>query len=484
MNRHRFPWLASLLLLDVLPAAAAQFDADTVVDAADVVPGDGRCATATGACSLRAAVQEANATSAFDVVRLPAGTFTLALAGAAEDAAASGDLDLGGPVSIIGAGPEATLVVQAAGDRVVDVGTGVQATLSGLSIRGGGGVDSGGGIRNAGVLSLNDCEITDNGGSAGPVRLGGGIFNAGTLAVTGCRIAANRAGDGQLPGAGGGGIYSVLAIALAASRIEANEASGPAASGGGILQLAPGILQATVITVADNRAPSGAGLAMFGGTVSATASLWSANAASANGGGIRVASGELRLANATLSGNRAGQDGGGIIASGGTADLRNVTLADNRADADANGSGAGGGLAVAAGAAVSVRNSLLARNGGSAPTPQCSGSVQSAGYNVVSSTAGCAWLVAVGDRLDVGTDPGSLVDAGGPTPTHVPAAGDVAIDAGDPAGCTGVLEAPLLVDQRGEPRPRDGDGDGASRCDAGAVEVQPVDDVFGDGFES
>jgi hypothetical protein len=483
MHRRRLPWLASLLLLDGSLASAAQFDVDTLVDAADVVPGDGRCATATGNCSLRAAVQESNATSTFDVVRLPAGTFTLALAGADEDVAASGDLDLGGPVSIIGTGPEATLIVQATGDRVVDVGSGAQATLSGLSIRGGGGVESGGGIRNAGVLSLNDCEITANGGIAKPVRLGGGVFNAGTLAVTGCRIVDNRAGDGQAPGAGGGGLYSILALAITASRIEANEASGPAANGGGILQLAPGILQATAIKVADNRAPSGAGLALFGGTASATASLWSGNIASANGGGIRVASGELRLANATISGNRAGQDGGGLTAGGGSTGLHNVTLVDNRADADANGSGVGGGLAVASGAAVSVRNSLFARNGGAANAPQCSGSVQSGGHNVVAGPPGCTWSVAVGDQWDAATDPGPLVDAGGPTPTHVPASGDAAIDAGDPTGCMGPLETPLLLDQRGEPRPRDGNGDGNARCDAGAVEVQPVEAIFGDGFE-
>jgi hypothetical protein len=42
---------------------------------------DGVCATASGACSLRAAIMEANALPGADTIIVPAGTYVLALAG-------------------------------------------------------------------------------------------------------------------------------------------------------------------------------------------------------------------------------------------------------------------------------------------------------------------------------------------------------------------------------------------------------------------
>src|SRR5690242_12861066 len=66
-------------------AQAATFVVSTTSDSVDVLPGDGVCADATGACSLRAAVQEANALAGFDRIELPAGTFGLSLAGPWEE---------------------------------------------------------------------------------------------------------------------------------------------------------------------------------------------------------------------------------------------------------------------------------------------------------------------------------------------------------------------------------------------------------------
>ena len=50
-------------LLFALPATAATFYVDSEIDAVDALPGDGVCATSTGTCTLRAAIQEANAHS-------------------------------------------------------------------------------------------------------------------------------------------------------------------------------------------------------------------------------------------------------------------------------------------------------------------------------------------------------------------------------------------------------------------------------------
>src|ERR1043166_2278639 len=57
--------------------AAATFTVDTTADLPDVTPGDGICGSAGGSCTLRAAVEEANALSGADTVVLPAGHYRL-----------------------------------------------------------------------------------------------------------------------------------------------------------------------------------------------------------------------------------------------------------------------------------------------------------------------------------------------------------------------------------------------------------------------
>src|SRR5262245_38264714 len=92
-------------------AAAAQsgpteFTVETIEDAVDLNPGDGVCETTVGpnnACTLRAAIQEANALPGPNTIHMPAGTYTLSLAGGDEDAAATGDLDITGDLTIEGA---------------------------------------------------------------------------------------------------------------------------------------------------------------------------------------------------------------------------------------------------------------------------------------------------------------------------------------------------------------------------------------------
>src|SRR5215216_4717200 len=81
--------------------------------------------TAVGACdsdcSLREAIIAANAAPGADTITLPAGTFTLTRAGAGEDAAATGDLDIAGDLTIAGKGAGTTIIDGGGIDRVVDV---------------------------------------------------------------------------------------------------------------------------------------------------------------------------------------------------------------------------------------------------------------------------------------------------------------------------------------------------------------------------
>ena len=67
-----------------------------------------------------------------------------------------------------------------------------------------------------------------------------------------------------------------------------------------------------------------------------------------------------------------------------------------------------------------------------------------------------------------------LKDNGGPTLTEMLSPSSLALDAGTD-GCVDINGFPLLVDQRGVKRPI------GAKCDLGAVEVEPVGDVNGDG---
>src|SRR5260370_25108177 len=76
--------LAGLGLSIRPPAAAAAtvtFQVTTTTDAPDASPGDGICADAAGQCTLRAAVQEADAQPSGSTITIlvPAGTFPLKL---------------------------------------------------------------------------------------------------------------------------------------------------------------------------------------------------------------------------------------------------------------------------------------------------------------------------------------------------------------------------------------------------------------------
>src|SRR5207237_1253059 len=86
-------------LLAATPALAATFNVNTPTDAVDDNLADGVCHTAANQCSLRAAIQQANALAAPapgdpHIVSLPAGTFTLTIAGRDETAGATGDMNL------------------------------------------------------------------------------------------------------------------------------------------------------------------------------------------------------------------------------------------------------------------------------------------------------------------------------------------------------------------------------------------------------
>jgi hypothetical protein len=96
-------WAIAPLFAAGSDPAAAQvpfLSVNATHDAIDANPGDGVCADARGACTLRAAVMEANVGG--NGIGVMAGTVLLTIPGAGEDAALTGDLDITRAVGITG----------------------------------------------------------------------------------------------------------------------------------------------------------------------------------------------------------------------------------------------------------------------------------------------------------------------------------------------------------------------------------------------
>jgi hypothetical protein len=196
----------------------------------------------------------------------------------------SGELDIGTakqPRSIQIQGPgDSQLAVSGGGaSRVFAVGVGSQVLLSGLTITGGIGVHSefGGGISNAGTLTVSGCTVSNN-----SAQFGGGISNAGTLTVSGCTLSGNSATDG-------GGIYNYGTAMITNSALFGN-GNYSAAYGGGIYNGPNGTLTVSGCTVSNN-----------------------------DPGGIYDAGGTLTVSNTTFSGNTYPYDiaGYGVYIDGG-----------------------------------------------------------------------------------------------------------------------------------------------------------------------
>lgn len=412
---------AAFALLVASPTSAAVFAVDTTADAPDAAI-DGTCASAAGQCTLRAAVQEANANAESDVINVPAGKYTLKLVGASEDAAATGDLDLTGEIDIIGAGTKAT-VIKGKKDRVFDIRPGAAVAISHLTVANGqagakgvySDAASGGGILSAAAtLELQDVVLAKNATSAS----GGGIacYSGSTLQLTEVRVTGNKAGDD------GGGISCV----------------------GSNLTL-------TDVLVAGNKAGDDAGGIDLDGTDTVLTNVTVAkNKSKDDSGGMEVegAGHTVALTNCTFSGNGGREKGGGIgCEQYGALSLTNVTLKGNKVKYG------GGGIGNDGTCSITLHNTLFDTNKPSG----CAGPMSLDGGNIESG-ASCG-LDGASQNLKLKLAGLDLKKNGGATPTHALKAGSPAIDHGvDPCPAT---------DQRGAAR--------INACDSGAFEFVPPD---------
>jgi len=430
-------------LLLATPLLAKDFTVDTVLDLQDGNPGDGVCAAVTGPpnCSVRAAVQEANALGGVHTITLPEGIYHLTI-GPAEGGlnAAIGDLDIvGSNVTVYGAGADTTIIDANKLDRVFFVGAGATLVLCDLTIRNGQSDGNGGGLLNFGTLHVIHATITGNSAQAG-----GGITNVGgELKIMRSTVSKNSA-------EGSGGVLNNGTATIQESVIAAN-------SGGGIANLSGAQISITRTTVSENSGDVlGVVVSNFGGvsnfgTATILSSIISGNAAHGAGGIFNGA--YLTISNSTISGNKdvggcfvdSCGAGGLFVGPSGLTAIVNSTIVENQASA---------GPFVAAGGIqnlgdVTIKNSIMDNksvNCRLGATP-----ITSLGQNLESGDE-CGFS-APGDLVAVEPLLGPLADNGGPTRTHKLLPASPAIDAA--AGCPS-------SDQRGLHR--------LVPCDIGAYE--------------
>jgi hypothetical protein len=355
-------------------------------------------------------------------------------------------LDISLAITIQGAGASNTFLDGNHTQRVLQATGIAQITLADLTIRNGSTSDlGGGGINNGGVLSLQSVTVMNNSSN----QYGGGIFNSGDLTLHNSQVISNTS----------------------------------AAGGGGVMIWSNGVMTVTKSLIADNASSQGGGIFSLN-TLYIEDSTLSGNSVDQFGGGLMVADGVSTLMNVTVSENQADSYGAGVLNNIGVLFLTNVTISGNSAPTYTGlaniGAGAeatvlnstiaanlviGGGTryggVVNSDAVISIKNTIVANNGGR--NCLASGTWTSLGNNMGSDNY-CAFTQS-GDVMNIDPLLGSLGNYGGGTQVHALLPGSPAIDHGNNSGCP-------ATDQRGVARPVDGDNDGAATCDLGAFEAR------------
>jgi hypothetical protein len=270
-----------LTLALAIPARAATFSVNSTQDRVDAVQADGVCdadlATPGEQCTLRAAVQQANASSDADTIVVPAGTYRLTIRGD-EDASAAGDLDITTDVTILGAGPALTVIDgRRAKDRVVEIRG--NAIIRGVTVQKGRapqGSTGGGGLRNHGTLELTDAVVTR---CRGADDAGGIDVRGGHVILRDVIVNRNRSGDD------GGGIDVDGGIAeLTRVTIDRNKAHD---EGAGSRTRVPSMLTDCIVTANRARTDGGGLVNEDGGTMVLTGCLIAGNHAKTGAGSTR-----------------------------------------------------------------------------------------------------------------------------------------------------------------------------------------------------
>ena len=346
--------LALLMSWSTVSAQSATvYTVNDIADAVDANVGDGICADSQDRCTLRAAVDEANATSGEVVINLPgqlaggaSGTYTLSQVApndndnTFEDANQYGDLDIG--LQRMGTGTSATtsaaaftsLAIRGTGtpgpqltispnDRVVDLHNG-EVTISRVTITGGNSRPG----RNG-----SNPDVMGNAGEDGAD--GGGVLVRMGVTATLEQVSLNN----NATGSGGNGAAPAMA------GTDGGDA-GNGGNGGGVANF--GTLTVRKSFVSQNTAGD-AGGAANGTAGSGQAVAGGAGGAGGSGAGIFNA-GTLTVEQSTINGNTAGTPSDGAAGTNG---------GDDGTEGEG---GAGGGIASVNGGTATISGSIIASN--------------------------------------------------------------------------------------------------------------------------
>lgn len=478
--------LLSVVLLTRAPQVngepSATFSVNQLTDGLDANLADNLCdtnlATAGNQCSLRAAIQQANATPGTDTITFAFTNVHKLTRAGIDNTAVNGDLDITDSIIIRGRTPQTT--IDGGGlDKVFSVFTSNTATFENLVIRGGrfttnnlvsAGVEGG-----LGALTFSNVTLTDNiVNSVQPPGLSGPCCNGVADILCNCLVTFTN--SKSLSGGFTDGIVAAR-VNISNSQITGHGQFGVIVNSGN------STITRTVIR------NNGGGVRNGGGTLL----IQDSEVSHSQGGGWlfevlyafhgvdNSSAGTTNIVNSTISSNESVSDGGGIFNSG-TLKLFITTIANNltRESCDSQflcSSGSGGGIANTG--TLELVNTIVAGNSdtdiGGNVFNDCFGTLSSKGFNLIGDTTGCTISgTTTGNLLNVDPSLNLLLNNGGPTQTHAFLGASPAIDAGDPAGCKDHNNVNLTTDQRGSSRPTDGNGDTISRCDMGAFEVGAV----------
>ncbi|MBX9582470.1 MAG: right-handed parallel beta-helix repeat-containing protein [Gemmataceae bacterium] len=395
-----------------------------------------RNANDAGAGSLRQAVLDANATDAADRIE-----FDTAFFATPRTVTLAGELAVTRDVTIAGPGADRLTVSGNDAARVFNVDDGNGAAdrtvrIEGLTVTRGRTAGDGGGVRNAESLTVADALVSASAAGFNGGGIANDFFAATTL--THSEVTGNSAGYR------GGGVFNIMTATLTVTGATVSLYTVGYGDGGGVYN--GGTLTLTESDLTSNVATTGGGLSNAGDATVRRVTVFGNS--SWSGGGVYNGS-SLTLTDSTVTANVVYLNAGGGVYNAGTALLAGVTVVRNSA-------GTGGGVYNFS--RLTLANCVVADATGGGDLSAPGGGLTLTGVNLVEDGS----VVGAG-VLNVDPLLGPLADNGGPTQTHLPAAGSPVIDAGDDAE----IPPGVTTDQRGVGFPRVA----GVRVDLGAVEV-------------
>lgn len=435
------------------------FTVNTTNDTVDASIGNGICADAGGACSLRAAIEESNSLVGPQRITLPAGNYVIT------SALPNIDDSLNSTFVINGNSSADTIIDLNLAAYRFNLPSDDKIYLKNVRIQGARASSAGGAIATTGGDSdivLSNCIFSDNRTSVA----GGGAINSasnGDITISNCKFIGN-----QMTGAGSGGAIRVTPasfgtnISILNSEFGSNTNAGTAAAaGGGALYL-------------NNFSSLTIGNSSFYNNVGGSTT-------SAKGGAMRLQNGAAgtvfgtNLFNSTFDSNSAlgggAANGGAIYVGHASIDpiIVNSTFSNNSAGAATTG----GAFQGVASSDFTLTNNIFINNKSGGAADICgSGGGFITGGNNISDMAQAECNLGVGElysktAAEIGL--AGIADNGGPVMTMALLAGSLALDAGHNATCA-TSTSVNNVDARGLTRPVNGGS--SATCDIGAYEAQ------------